>query len=106
MRTGPKRGPQSVKKEFGTYGRGGRRKRQKGGAFPFGLIASAAAPFLGEIEKPIFKHILVGVKEEENDDEGNNNTTRSATPTQITLPNEETFVARYERTSRRNYPET
>ena len=46
------------------------------------------------------------MEEEENDDEGNNNTTRCATPRQITLPNEETFVARYERTSRRNYPET
>ena len=69
------------------------RKRQKGGVFPFGLVASAAAPLLGEIEKPIFKKILVGVEEEENDDEGNNNTTRCATTRQITLPNEETFVA-------------
>ena len=46
------------------------------------------------------------MEEEENDDEGNNNTTRRAIPRQIALPNEETFVARYERTSRRNYPET
>ena len=34
---------------------GGGRKRQKGGAFPFGLIASAAAPLIGEVAKPIFK---------------------------------------------------
>ena len=33
----------------------GRRKRQKGGVFPFGLIASAAAPLVGETVKPTFK---------------------------------------------------
>ena len=54
MRRGPGRGLQSVKKkEFGR-----RRKRQKGGAFPFGLIASAVAPLTGEVAKPIFKKII------------------------------------------------
>ena len=46
------------------------------------------------------KKFLEEVEEKQNteDREGNNNTT----PRQITLPNCETFVARYERTSRRN----
>ena len=35
-----------------------KRKKQKGGAIPFGLIASFAAPILGEVAKPIFKTIL------------------------------------------------
>ena len=30
-------------------------KRQRGGAFPFGLIESATLPLLGEVAKPIFK---------------------------------------------------
>ena len=36
----------------------GGRKRQKGGAFPLGLVASLARPILGEVEKPIFKTML------------------------------------------------
>ena len=36
-------------------GGGGKRKRQKSGAFPFGLIASAAAPLIGAVAKPILK---------------------------------------------------
>ena len=50
------RGKQVVKK--GIWYVGGKKKRkqkQKGKGFPFGLVASAAAPFLGEIAKPIFK---------------------------------------------------
>ena len=37
--------------------KGGRKKyrKQKGRGFPMGLLASAAAPFLGEIAKPILK---------------------------------------------------
>ena len=57
MRREPKRGPESLKKGIwylGGGGGGGRRKRQKGGAFPFGLIASAAAPLVGEVVKSIF----------------------------------------------------
>ena len=54
MRRGHGRGLQSVKKRNLVFGGGGR-KRQKGGAFPFGLIASAAAPLIGEVAKPIFK---------------------------------------------------
>ena len=55
------RGKQVVKK--GIWYVGGKKKRkqkQKGKGFPFGLVASAAAPFLGEIAKPIFKKNFLG----------------------------------------------
>ena len=48
-------GRQSIKK--GVWHIGGR-KRQRGGAFPLGLVASLAGPILGEDAKPIFKTIL------------------------------------------------
>ena len=54
------RGKQVVKKGVRYIG-GKKRKRktkQKGKGFPFGLVASAAAPLLGEIAKPIFKKIF------------------------------------------------
>ena len=53
-------GKQVVKKGVWYIG-GGKRKRkrkQKGKGFPYGLVASAAAPLLGEIAKPIFKKIF------------------------------------------------
>ena len=57
------RGRQSIKK--GVWHIGGR-KRQKGGAFPLGLVASLAGPILGEVAKPIFKTILGrGIKRRE-----------------------------------------
>ena len=42
---------------FGILGGKKRRyiKRQKGKGIPFGLIASAAAPILGEVAKPLLK---------------------------------------------------
>ena len=63
------RGKQSVKKGVryigGTYKRSKKRK-QKGGAFPFGLITSLAAHILGEVAKPILGRILGrGIKKEE-----------------------------------------
>ena len=36
------------------------KKKTKRGALPIGLIASAAAPFLGEIAKPVFKKTFGG----------------------------------------------
>ena len=48
-------GRQSIKK--GVWHIGGR-KRQRGGAFPLGLVASLAGPILGEVAKPIFITIL------------------------------------------------
>ena len=63
------RGRQSAKK--GTWCIGGKKRRyrkERGKGFPVGLIASAAAQFLGEVAKPILKKILA-VKEEEDEDE-------------------------------------
>ena len=54
------RGKQTVKKGIwrirGRYKK--RKRKQKGGAIPFGLIASLAGPILGEVAKPIFKKII------------------------------------------------
>ena len=52
-------------------GKKGRYRKQRGKGFPLGLIASAAAPFLGEVAKPILKKKLLVVKEED-EDEGKN----------------------------------
>ena len=54
------RGKQSIKKSiWHTGGRYKKRKRkQKGGAIAFGLIASLVGPILGEVAKPIFKKII------------------------------------------------
>ena len=63
------RGKQVVKK--GIWYVGGKKKRkqkQKGKGFPFGLVASAAAPLLGEIAKPIFKKNLEEEEKEEKDE--------------------------------------
>ena len=49
------RGRQSIKKSVWHIGG---RKRQRGGAFPLGLVASLAGPILGEVAKPIFITIL------------------------------------------------
>ena len=66
------RGKQIVKKGV-LYIGGKKRKRkrkqkQKGKGFPFGLVASAAAPLLGEIAKPIFKKNLEEEEKEEKDE--------------------------------------
>ena len=63
-------GKQVVKKGVWYIG-GGKRKRkrkQKGKGFPYGLVASAAAPLLGEIAKPIFKKNLEEEEKEEKDE--------------------------------------
>ena len=55
------RGKQSVKKGiwyFGGKKEKKKKKKQRGKGFPIDLLASAAAPFLGEIAKPIFKTIF------------------------------------------------
>ena len=51
------RGKQSVRKGVWYIGVKIRRysKRQRGGAISFGLIPSAAAPFLGKVAKPLLK---------------------------------------------------
>ena len=59
------RGKQSVRK--GVWYIGGRKRLrqrtkrgQRGKGLPIGLLVSAAAPFLGEVAKPILKKFLVG----------------------------------------------
>ena len=49
------RGKQSIKKGFWHIGG---RKKQRGDAFPIGLVASLAGPILGEVAKPVFKTIF------------------------------------------------
>ena len=39
-----------------------RKRKQRGKGFPTGLSASAAAPILGEVAKPILKKIFGGRK--------------------------------------------
>ena len=51
------RGRQSIDKEIWHIG-GRRRRRQRGGAFPLGLVTSLAAPLLAEVANPILKTIL------------------------------------------------
>ena len=50
------RGKQYVEK--GVWYIGGKKRRQKGGAIPFGLLASIAAPVLGEVAKPVLGKIF------------------------------------------------
>ena len=50
------RGKQSARKSVWYIGDKKRRyRKQRGRGIPFGLIASAAAPFLGEVAKPLLK---------------------------------------------------
>ena len=35
-----------------------KKKKEKGGAIPFGVIASLAAPVLGEVAKPLLRKIF------------------------------------------------
>ena len=58
------RGKQSVRKGIWNIGSRKRRRKlyrkQRGRGFPIGLLASATAPFLGEIAKPILKKVFRG----------------------------------------------
>ena len=57
-----RRGKQSVKKGVwyigGKYKKAPKRKKQKGGAIPFGLIAFLAASVLGEVTKPFLGKVF------------------------------------------------
>ena len=78
------------------------KKRQQGKGFPIGLIASATAPLLGEIARPIFKTIFG--REGEKTMREKILLQRRVFPKKDTLPNGKTFYVKYERTSRRNLP--
>ena len=62
------RGKQVLKKGVWYIDGKKKKRKQKGKGLPIGLIASAAAPFLGEIAKPIFKKNFGGGKKEEKDE--------------------------------------
>ena len=49
------RGKQYMKK--GVWYIGGKKRKQKGGALPLGLLASIGGPILGQIAKPILGKI-------------------------------------------------
>ena len=63
------------------------KRGQTGGAIPFGLIASAAAPFVGEIAKPLLKKCLVREGGEDDETKYTAKTTYGNTQ-RIRLPNE------------------
>ena len=101
------RGKQSVRK--GVWYIGGRRKRrkrkivkrQRGKGFPTGLLASAAAPFLGEIAKPILKKSFKK-RSKKKTMRQNVLLRRRVMPQRVRLPNGTLFLARQERVSRKN----
>ena len=55
-------------------------RKQRGKGFPIGLLASAAAPLLGELTKRILKKILA-VEKEEDEDETKNSTWKTSCST-------------------------
>ena len=83
---------------------GGKRKcRQRGGMFP---IWALAEPILGTLGGVVVKNYLEVEK-----DAGECNMyrykvllRRKVTPKRVTLPNGRSFIARYERVSRKNLP--
>ena len=79
------------------------KKGQQGKGFPIGLLASESAPLLGEIATSIFKTIFWKRKKKKTMRE-KILLQRRVVSKKVTLPNGQTFHARYERTSRRNLP--
>ena len=71
--------------------RGLRKREQKGGAFPVGLLGFIAAPFIGEIPKPILKDLFV--EEGEGDETKHTakttyDTTKNSLPKRTIVPSE------------------
>ena len=59
-------GKQSIKKRCLVHWAKKRRyRKQRGKGFPLRFLASAAAPFISKVAKPLLKRILVVEKEEE-----------------------------------------
>ena len=80
-----------------------RKRKQIRKGFPIGFLASAAAPILGEVAKPILKKISAVEKEEE-DKRKKIVLRRRAVPVVVNLPNHTSFESRYERISRKKLP--
>ena len=89
---------------------GGRKRKQRGGAIPIGLLASIGNPILCEIAKPILGKILCRGRRRKRRFQKRRRKwekkivlRRRTSPKIVTLPNGTTFTARYERISRKNY---
>ena len=90
----------------------GKKRKQRGGAIPTGLLASIGAPILGEIVKPILGKIFGrgrrkrrALRRRRKKKIREKIVLRQRTSPKIkTLPNGTTFTARYERISRKRLP--
>ena len=100
------RGKQVLKKGIWHIGskRKTKRKKQKGGAFPIGLIASVAGPMLSEIAKPIFKKIIGRGRRKKKMVKQTINLRKRAAPKIVNLPNGRSFTSKWERISRKQLP--
>ena len=92
------RGKQSVRKcVWYIGGRRRLRKRtkrgQRGKGLPIGLLVSVAAPFLGEVAKPLLKKLFV--ENSKKTVKQNILPGQSETPQRVCLPNGASFLARY-----------
>ena len=100
------RGRQTVKK--GIWRIGGRYKKrktiQKGGAIPFGLIASLAGPILGEVAKLMFKKIIGRDGKRKKMVKQTVILRKIAAPKVVQLPNGRSFTSKWERISRKQLP--
>ena len=99
------RGKQVVKKGIWHIGAKKRkRKKQKGGGIPLGLLASFAGPAIGEIAKPIFKKIPGRGKRKKMMVKQTTILRKRAAPKAVNLPNGRSFPSKWERISRKQLP--
>ena len=101
------RGKQSVRKGIWYIGgkrkRAPKRKKQKGGAIPFGLLASIGAPILREIVKPLLGKIL-GRRLGEMAVRKHIILRKRSNPVRVNLPDGRSFTSKWERISRKQLP--
>ena len=91
---------------------GGKKRKQKGGAIPIGLLASVGPPILGDIAKLILGKIFGrgrkcrrrGLRPRKRTMREKIVLRRRTSPKVVTLPNGTTFTARYERINRKQLP--
>lgn len=94
---------QSIK--HGVWHIGGRKRQQRGRAFP---LATLAAPILGNLGRVILKIIIGGGRRNNTNDDTMVRDKillrRRVDPQNATLTDSRTFYARYQRVSRKNLP--
>ena len=98
------RGKQVVKVIWHIGGKTRKRKKQKGGAIPLGLLASFAGPVIGEIGKPIFKKNTRKRKKKKKMVKQTIILRKRAAPKVVNLPNARSFTSKWERISRKQLP--